>query len=135
MGLLHRDRSAQPLTRPPNPNELRDHLANERTFLAWIRTSITIIALGFVVAKFGILLREVGGTHVHPLTARAGAFVGVILVFSGIAVVFLAMLRFLGTRDDIEHATVAFSPGLDIALAAVLGIISVALAIYMVATA
>jgi putative membrane protein len=35
-----------------------DHLANERTFLAWIRTSISIIVFGFVVAKFGITLRE-----------------------------------------------------------------------------
>ena len=35
-----------------------DHLANERTFLAWIRTSISIIVFGFVVARFGITLRE-----------------------------------------------------------------------------
>src|SRR5277367_6618721 len=35
-----------------------DHLANERTFLAWIRTSISMIVFGFVVAKFGITLRQ-----------------------------------------------------------------------------
>ncbi|MGD0541974.1 MAG: DUF202 domain-containing protein, partial [Tepidisphaeraceae bacterium] len=35
-----------------------DHLANERTFLAWIRTSIAVIGLGFVVAKFTVWLRE-----------------------------------------------------------------------------
>jgi uncharacterized membrane protein YidH (DUF202 family) len=35
-----------------------DHLANERTFLAWLRTSISIIVFGFVVARFGITLRE-----------------------------------------------------------------------------
>jgi len=135
MRLLHRHRSAARIVRPPGPNELRDHLANERTFLAWIRTSITIIALGFVVAKFGILLRELGGTHVHPLTARAGGVVGVILVLSGITVVFLAILRFLQTRSDIENSTLDFSPALDVALAAILGVISVALAIYMIATA
>lgn len=39
-------------------DKIRDHLANERTFLAWIRTSISIIVFGFVVAKFGITLRE-----------------------------------------------------------------------------
>jgi len=36
-----------------------DHLANERTYLAWIRTGIAIIALGFVVARFGLFLREI----------------------------------------------------------------------------
>lgn len=35
-----------------------EHLAAERTFLAWIRTSISVISLGFVVAKFGVWLRE-----------------------------------------------------------------------------
>jgi len=34
----------------PGPNELRDHLANERTFLSWVRTVITVTARGFVVA-------------------------------------------------------------------------------------
>ena len=35
-----------------------DDLANQRTFLAWIRTSISIIVFGFVVAKFGITSRR-----------------------------------------------------------------------------
>ena len=75
--------------RAPRPS-LRDHLANERTFLAWTRTAITVMALGFVVAKFGILLREIGGTGVQPLTVRAGAVVGILLVLSGILLLALA---------------------------------------------
>ena len=43
---------------PTKLGKASDHLANERTFLAWIRTSISIIVFGFVVAKFGITLRE-----------------------------------------------------------------------------
>jgi putative membrane protein len=121
-------------TRPPGPNELRDHLANERTFLAWIRTTIAIVALGFVVAKFGILLREVGGNHVHPLTARAGAVVGVLLVLTGIVTATLATMRFLNTRDDIEQDIVNFQPGLDVALAVLVGLVSVVLAGYLIIT-
>ncbi|HET8995258.1 MAG TPA: DUF202 domain-containing protein, partial [Acetobacteraceae bacterium] len=34
-----------------------DHAANERTFLAWIRTAIAIMAFGFLVAKFNLFLR------------------------------------------------------------------------------
>jgi putative membrane protein len=35
-----------------------EYLANERTFLAWIRTCIAVISLGFVIARFGVWLRE-----------------------------------------------------------------------------
>ncbi|UZJ63104.1 DUF202 domain-containing protein [Sphingobacterium sp. KU25419] len=36
-----------------------DHLANERTFLAWIRTSIGIMGFGFVVVKFSLFVKQV----------------------------------------------------------------------------
>jgi putative membrane protein len=121
--------------RQPGPNELRDHLANERTFLAWVRTSITIVALGFVVAKFGILLREVGRSHVQSLTARAGAVVGVALVIGGILTAVFAALKFQRIRRDIERSVVVFSPTLDIALAIVVVVAGIILAIYMIVTA
>jgi putative membrane protein len=120
---------------PVNPSELRDHLANERTLLAWVRTSVTIAGLGFVVAKFGILLREVGGSHVHPLTARAGALVGVALVIAGILMALLATVRFLQTRRDIERGVVRFDPTLDIVLATAFAVTGIILAIYLIATA
>ncbi len=118
-----------------NPNLLRDHLANERTFLAWMRTAITIVTLGFVVAKFGILLREVGGAHIHPLTVRAGAVVGVTLVLGGLVMAILAALKFLQIRRDLERSVVRFSPALDIALAAVITLTSLVLAAYLIVTA
>jgi putative membrane protein len=119
----------------PNPNELRDHLANERTFLAWMRTAITIVALGFVVAKFGILLREVGGGHIHTETARVGGIVGVALVFGGMLTAALGGLKFLQIRRNIEDGVVRFSVALDLVLAAVLGTASIVLAIYLIVTA
>ena len=36
----------------------REHQANERTFLAWLRTSLALIGFGFVIARFGLFLRE-----------------------------------------------------------------------------
>ena len=50
-----------PSTQPRWPTDAADHLANERTFLAWIRTSLAVIGLGFAVAKFGTWLRELSG--------------------------------------------------------------------------
>ena len=46
-------------------NEL---LANERTFLAWLRTSIAVMSLGFVVARFGLWLRELA-LQINPQMA------------------------------------------------------------------
>jgi putative membrane protein len=47
-----------PGARVPEGRKAAEYLANERTFLAWIRTSIAVISLGFVVAKFGLWINE-----------------------------------------------------------------------------
>lgn len=116
----------------PNPNLLRDHLANERTFLAWMRTAITMVGLGFVVAKFGILLREVGSTHVH---ARTGAIVGVALVLGGMLSAVTATVRFLQIRRDLERNVVRYSSTLDIGLGIVVTVAGIVLAVYLIVTA
>jgi putative membrane protein len=41
------------------PTEPADHLANERTFLAWIRTSIALMGFGFVIVKFALFIRQI----------------------------------------------------------------------------
>src|SRR5580658_10966631 len=41
-----------------NSNRARDHLANERTFLAWVRTGIAIVVFGFAIGRFAIAIRQ-----------------------------------------------------------------------------
>jgi putative membrane protein len=41
------------------PDTTRDHLANERTFLAWVRTALGLIGLGFVLGRMGLFLRQI----------------------------------------------------------------------------
>jgi putative membrane protein len=49
----------RPTPGPPRPeSRARDHLANERTFLAWIRTALGLIGIGFVLARMGLFLRQ-----------------------------------------------------------------------------
>jgi putative membrane protein len=69
-----------------------DHAANERTFLAWIRTGIAVIAFGFVVEKFNLFLIVLAGT-VSPTASRAwtdritkpfGRYDGIALVLVGL---------------------------------------------------
>ena len=67
---------------PQDVGKPADYLANERTFLAWVRTAVAILALGFVVVKFGLLARELSaGTHVR--SSRVSAPIGVALVLLG----------------------------------------------------
>jgi putative membrane protein len=120
---------------PEDRGDIRDHLANERTLLAWIRTSIALIALGFVVAKFGLLLREIGGAQAPSLTARAGAVVGVFLVGIGCLSGVLATLRFRRLREQIARRSVTYSATLDLTMGALIVVVSITLAVYMIVTA
>jgi putative membrane protein len=52
----------------PSENRASEHLANERTFLAWVRTTIALISLGFVLARIGPWLSESGTQAPHLIT-------------------------------------------------------------------
>jgi putative membrane protein len=121
--------------RPPSPNEMRDHLANVRTFLAWVRTAITIMAFGFVVAKFGLLLRELPGTHVHPGELHLATIIGSALVLLGAVFLAMATLDFLTVRRQIEAQVIAFSAAIHILLSAILIVVAIGVAIYIWITA
>ena len=68
-------------------SQFRDHAANERTLLAWIRTGVALMAFGFAIARFGLFLREItpavgavpGGEH-----ALGSGWFGVALVLFGL---------------------------------------------------
>jgi putative membrane protein len=118
--------------KPPNPNELRDHLANERTLLAWARTAITIMALGFVIAKFGILVREVRGlTHAAQEAVHFSALFGAALVCTGAVALAFAAAGFVRVKRGIDRQEVYFSPTNGLVVAAVLTIAGLLLAVYL----
>src|SRR2546429_9181019 len=81
---------------PANPTATRDHLANERTLLAWVRTSIAIMALGFVVARFGLLIRELGPHAPQYFSGSTSSIFGYALVVCGAWLVILAYQPYLG---------------------------------------
>ena len=121
--------------KPPNPNELRDHLANERTLLAWARTAITIMALGFVIAKFGILVREVRGlTHAAEEAVHFSALFGAALACTGAVALAFAAAGFVRVKRGIDRQEVYFSPTNGLVVAAVLTIVGLLLAVYLLVT-
>lgn len=80
-----------------------DHLANERTFLAWIRTTISLIVFGFVVAKFGVTLRQFLGSNEKLLQQSGISFeIGLVFMLVGMALSAAAWFRYNSTRTRIE---------------------------------
>jgi len=74
------------------------HLANERTYLAWVRTGLVVITLGFAVARFGLALAPV---EVLP-GIRYSGIVGVALVLLGGTIELFAFQRFRSNQKTIS---------------------------------
>jgi putative membrane protein len=92
--------------------DYRDHAANERTFLAWIRTGIAVIAFGVVIEKFNLFMLTLASTAVAQgqrselasLFGRVGRYEGLALIFGGVCLVVLATVRFIRTARLLDDA-------------------------------
>jgi putative membrane protein len=117
-----------------------DHAANERTFLAWVRTAIAIMAFGFVVAKFDLFLRlagaEVAAKRMPGVHSFIGDLAGVLLFALGASVMALAALRYHKTAKDIDAQDVRHGPGerIDFTMVGLLLLLGGALFVYLVYT-
>jgi putative membrane protein len=117
-----------------------DHAANERTFLAWVRTAIAIMAFGFLVQKFDLFLRIASSSlAARPLTAGSqivGDIAGLLLIVLGGVMMALAAIRFRKTTLEIDATEVRPGPGtrLDITLVALLLLLGSVLFVYLVYT-
>ncbi|MFZ3264077.1 MAG: DUF202 domain-containing protein [Terriglobales bacterium] len=116
-----------------NPNRARDHLANERTFLAWVRTGIATIIFGFAIGRFSIALREF--LHLQgyaSTTSGVTAWFGVISIVGGVLLILAGLARYRKTRLQLE--TNSFEPAgfvVDI-VSYLLGLFGLALGGYLV---
>ena len=77
----------------------REHLANERTLLAWVRTSLALIALGVVVARFAVFLRASNVATASSVTSTA---FGIALVGGGFTAGLVGLVRFLRVKRQID---------------------------------
>jgi putative membrane protein len=121
-------------TPPTSDTAVRDHLANKRTMLAWARTGIAVMALGFVVSRFGLLLRELRPTTPRLLPEGVSTVFGASLVVIGGLAIILATLDYLRTGRAINRHTYHWSPALEFALSLLLVLAAGVLAIYLVLT-
>ena len=114
-----------------------DHAANERTFLAWVRTAIAVMAFGFLVEKFDLFLEfaipSVTGRKPSLPGQSFGNIAGLALIVLGTAMVGLAAARFLITAKNIDSAEQYPGTGsrIDVGLAALLVLLGGALFLYL----
>jgi putative membrane protein len=114
----------------PADHRAQEHLANERTFLAWVRTTIALISLGFVLARLGPWLNDSG---TKPILNRASP-IGIGLVTFGALLTLLATWRYDAVNRQIEAGLVKTDRGLVWFVAISITVVSAALIVYMIMT-
>jgi inner membrane protein YidH len=121
------------VTESANPNRARDHLANERTFLAWVRTGAAIVVFGFAIGRFSIALRQLTALQGHPLH-RSGlsVWMGATSILLGVVLVVAGLVRYRHTRARLDAGT--FEPaGFVLDLVTILTVLfGLALAVYLI---
>ena len=89
-----------------NSNRARDHLANERTFLAWVRTGAAIVVFGFAIGRFSIAMRQLTVLVGHPVrTAGLSVWMGASSIMAGVALVLAGLVRYRRTRAQLDAGT------------------------------
>ncbi len=124
--------------KPVEIPDRRSHMANERTFLAWIRTSIGIMAFGFVVEKFVLFMRRLshlfGQAPGHPPAppSEYSIVFGIVLVALGALMGLLSFIRYKKVEREINENT--YAPSLLLDILVTLGIITIGifLVFYMI---
>ena len=122
----------------PIPAEVdsRIYMAAERTFLAWIRTGIALMGFGFVVARFGLFMRELtlAGTHQQSANPSFSLPIGIGLIGFGIVVNVVSVVRhrrYIAAIDRNDFRS-AFGSTFAIWVALLLALSGLAMTIYLV---
>jgi putative membrane protein len=111
------------VTTPDPATDLRVYFAAERTLLAWVRTGITVMAFGFVIARFGLFLRFVRHDAAEASAVGSSALLGAAMVWLGVAALaggalqYQAFCRRLAATERPARIAVGFSLTLAWALA------------------
>lgn len=124
--------------KPSKAPDRRDHMANERTFLAWVRTSIAIMAFGFVVEKFALFIKglehsfekaDTSSVTTHSL--GSSTIFGMVLVATGALIGLLAFVRYKKVEREIFEDTYRPWIMLDVLVAMLILVIGIFLTFYM----
>jgi putative membrane protein len=116
-------------------NDPRVHFAAERTFLAWIRTGLSLMGFGFVVARFGLFLKEMSGHAPGVKTYGFSLWAGSAMVLLGAMMNLAAVARHLEVigRLNRGESVVSRPSPIGIAVGILLGLVGIAMVVFLVA--
>lgn len=131
-----------PMENTPNPQPRpvapADHFANERTFLAWIRTSIALMGFGFVVVKFALFIRQIALVINKPGVAALprgySAEIGIFLVAVGVIMAVYAYIRYRITERQLQAGIYKPSYLLAVLVTVLIMVAGLALVVYLIPT-
>ena len=128
------------MTEEKRKGNATDYLANERTFLAWVRTSIGIMAFGFVVVKFSLFLKQISLIIQKDQVLKIphtgySAILGIILVAVGVVTLVMSFIRYRTTNKQLDEGAYTNSSLSITLLTALILLISVLLITYLIKAA
>jgi putative membrane protein len=91
---------------PPieDSSKATNHLANERTFLAWLRTSVAVVVFGFAIGRFAIALRQLTAFQGRPTkTTGVSVWMGMVSILLGVIMAVAGVLRYRKTRALLDE--------------------------------
>jgi len=118
-----------------NKGAANDHLANERTYLAWIRTSLGIMVFGFVVVKFALFIKQIPLLMGKETTIHQGGYsavMGIVIVLVGAIIAILSFFRYKQTEKQLREGQYVHSSRLIATLTIFILLISVFLIAYLI---
>lgn len=124
---------------PENTGNRRLHMANERTFLAWIRTCIGIMGFGFVVERFALFMKQMsyalGKSNIEiviPASRGYSSFIGIFLVSLGSLMSIFSFIKYKKVEKQIDEDTYHSSSLLNMLLSTSVLAIGILLVIYLI---
>lgn len=138
--------SADPLIRRAagGPHRLiedyTNHAANERTYLAWVRTALAFMAFGLVVERFDLFVRfipELAQSGAHGTSSGISRAAGLVLILLGVLVLATSTYRYLSFKRLISsRETRDFGASrTDLVLVAIVGFLGLCMSVYVVGQA
>lgn len=117
----------------------RDHMANERTFLAWMRTSIGVMAFGFVIEKFAVFLKRAvqflkpeHGVQLSPTAQESPIVFGILLIAIGALMGLFAFINYKKIERQIESGTYESHRPLATLLTVLVMLTGIVLIVYLI---